>query len=42
MDETELKTKSVGVFEKIIKILMSGMMLLQVFNYATTGSKKRK
>lgn len=28
MDESELKTNSVGVFERIIKIVMSCMMAL--------------
>lgn len=42
MDESELKVKSVGVFERIMKIVMSAMMFIQVFNYATTGHKSSK
>ena len=42
MDESELKVKSASVFERILKIVMSAMMFIQVFNYATTGSKSSK
>lgn len=42
MDESELKVKSASVFERILKIVMSFMMVVQVFNYATTGTKSSK
>ena len=42
MDESELKVKSASVFERILKIVMSCMMVIQVFNYATTGTKSSK
>lgn len=42
MDESELKTANVSVFERILKIVMSVMMFVQVYNYATTGSKSKK
>jgi len=42
MDEAELKTANVSVFERIFKIVMSVMMIVQVYQYATTGSKSSK
>lgn len=40
MDEAELKQQSTSVFSKIFSIVMSVMMVIQVFNYATTGNQK--
>lgn len=42
MDEAELKVASVGVFERILKLFMSLMMLISVYQYAFPASKKRK
>lgn len=39
MDEQELKAGGASVFERILKIVMSVMMFVQVYNYATTGVK---
>lgn len=41
MDEVESKQENTSVFKKIFGIVMSCMLLLQVINYMTTGSKRR-
>jgi hypothetical protein len=41
MDTVESKQENRSVFKKIFGIVMSCLLLLQVINYVTTGSKRR-